>query len=103
MDSQNGNFSEGASGFNNFKSNKYVSGTREFLNSNSFIAMVAFIILVLIVFVIALRIGTGILDYVFSPSSNPFLLKGMVDAKKMIRIPQNPNASGAIPIMRSKD
>ena len=103
MDSQYGNFSEGTSGFKNFKSNKYVSGTREFLNSNSVIAMVAFIILVLIVFVIALRIGTSILDYIFSPSSNPFLLTGMVDAKKMIRIPQNPNASGAIPIMRSKD
>ena len=103
MDSQNTNVSQGTNSFSNFRSNKYVSGTSEFLTSNSIVAKIAFLILVLIVFVIALRIGAAILNYIFAPSPNPYLITGMVDAKKMLRIPQNPASNGAVPIMRSKN
>jgi len=103
MSSQYGNVSEGARGFRNFNNNKYVQGTKDFLNSNSLIAMLAFIILVLILFVFALRVGTNILDYLFSPNPNPFLIKGMVDAKQLIKISQDPGVSGSVPIMRSKN
>jgi hypothetical protein len=62
--------------FNPFTSNtnKYVnsgSSTRDFLNSNSLVAKIAFLLLVLVVFVILLRIGISILGYFLSPSGTP--------------------------------
>ena len=92
----------GQSGFSSFSSNKYLSGTKEFLESNSIVAKFAFLLLVLLLFVMALRLGTSIMSWIFSPSPNPILINGMIDAKQMMRIPQDPSVNGAIPIMRSR-
>lgn len=92
----------GQSGFSRFSSNKYVSGTKEFLESNSIVAKFAFLLLILLLFVMALRLGTSIMTWLFSPSPNPILINGMIDAKQMLRIPQDPSVNGAIPIMRSQ-
>lgn len=86
---------------NKFSSNRYISGTQDFLNSNSIVATFAFIILVFIVFAILLRIGGTILSWIFSPSEEPVLLPGMINAKQMVKIPQNPSVKNAIPIVRS--
>ena len=103
MNNQFARVSDGSSGFSQFNSNKYLAGTREFLESNSIVAKFAFLILVLILFVMALRLGTSILSWIFTPSPDPILINGMVDAKQMIKIPQDPSTTGAIPIMRSKN
>jgi len=87
--------------FNQFSSNNNVAGNRDFLNSNSLIAKFAFLLLVIILFVMALRLGSSILSWIFSPSQNPILIDGMVDSKQMLVIPQDPSVKGAIPIMRS--
>ena len=92
----------GQSGFSSFSSNKYLAGTKEFLESNSIVAKFAFLLLVLLLFVMALRLGTSIMSWIFSPSPNPILINGMIDAKQMMRIPQDPSVNGAIPIMRSQ-
>ena len=84
----------------NEKSNA-LNGTKEFLESNSLIAKVAFLILVLIVFIFALRLGTTAIASILSFSNNPYLVKGMVDAKQMIRIPQDPNTANSITLTRS--
>ena len=91
----------GKSIFSGFASNQYVAGTKEFLQSNSIVAKFAFLLLVLLLFVIALRLGTSILSWIFSPSPDPILVNGMIDAKQMMRIPQDPSTPGAIPILRS--
>ena len=78
-----------------------LEGSNEFLSSNSMVAKFAFIILVLIFFVIFLRSGISFLSWLFSPSPNPVLLDGMSNAKQMIQIPQDPIANGSIPILRS--
>ena len=75
----------------------------EFARSNSVVAKIAFLIMVLMVFVILLKIGTSILAWIFSPSPNPYLISGMIDGKQMVRIPQDPSEPGAIPILRSTD
>jgi len=103
MNNQFARVSDSSSGFSQFNSNKYLAGTREFLESNSIVAKFAFLLLVLILFVMALRLGTSILSWIFTPSPNPILINGMIDAKQMIKIPQDPNVNGAIPIMRSKN
>ena len=57
--------------------------------------------MVLMLFVTLLRLGTAFLSWFFSHSKNPTLIKGMVDAKQMIVIPQDPSVSGSVPVMRS--
>ena len=94
---------EDSAGFSQFSSNKYLGGTKEFLESNSIVAKFAFLLLVLIAFVILLRLGTGLLAWLFAPVSNPILINGMVDAKQMMKIPQDPSVNGAIPILRSRN
>jgi hypothetical protein len=88
-------------GFNSFSSNKYVQGGQDFLQSNTIIAKFAFLILALILFIIALRLGALILSWLFTPASNPILIDGMINAKQMMRIAQDPSSPGAIPIKRS--
>ena len=80
-----------------------LQGQMDFLNSNSIVARVAFMILVLIVFIILLRLGLAILGWWFSPSRNPYLINGMIDGRQLMRIPQDPSEPGAIPILRSDD
>ena len=82
---------------------KAVSATKAFLNSSSILAKIVFIVLVIICFFILLRLGTAVLNYAFSPSSNPILVKGTKDAKKSMVIPQNPNTNPYTVIQRSKN
>ena len=90
-------------GLQQFRMSKYVDGTKEFLQSNSVIAKFAFLLLVLVLFIMLLRVGTTILGWMFSPSSNPTLLNGMIDSRQMMRISQNPSVNGSIPILRSQN
>jgi hypothetical protein len=87
--------------FSRFMSNKYVNSTSEFLSSNSLVAKVAFLLLVLFVFVVALRIGMALLVRIFSATRNPRLLNGMIDGRQFVVIPQDPNSLGSVPIPRS--
>lgn len=93
--------SDYSNNFNQFSSSSNVDGNREFLNSNSLIAKFAFLLLVIVLFVIALRLGSSIFSWIFSPSPNPILINGMVDSKQMLVIQQDPSIKGSIPIMRS--
>jgi len=97
-----GTVSEGGPlNISSYSSNKYVSGSPSFLQSNSIVAKFAFLILVLILFILALRLGAWLLTWVFSPSSSPILIDGMINAKQMMRIEQDPSVPGAKPIIRS--
>ena len=87
--------------FNQFSSNQYVNPTQDFLNSNGLIAQVAFLLLVLFVFIILLRVGITLLGYFLSPTGSPKLIDGMVDAKQLIVIPQDPDTTGSVTINRS--
>lgn len=106
-----GRVTEGAKAFDDkikqataaFASNQYVNGTKEFLSSNSIVAKFAFLLLVLFLFVTLLRLGATALGWLLGPSDNPRLIKGMIDAKQMVTIPQDPKLKGSIPIIRSRD
>ena len=90
-----------ATTFNQFTTNSYTSATREFFESNSLVAQVAFLLLVLFVFLILLRLGMSILGYFLAPTGSHRLIDGMVDAKQLIVIPQDPESEGSITINRS--
>lgn len=94
--------------FGKFKSNKYLSGTKDFLSSNSLLAKFAFLLLVIIVFIVLLQGGIYILSWLFSPSQDPVLLKCMHPGKEGKIIYSDPNLAGSnsenvAPILRSKN
>ena len=72
-----------------------------FLNQNSLVSKFAFLMLVLLLFLIFLRIGITILSYFFKPNQSPKLINGMINAKQMMVIPQNPADANAKTIYRS--
>ena len=86
-----------------YGSTKYLDSTKQFLSSNNLVAQIVFFILIVIVFVVLVRIGALVISYILSPSPNPYLLNGMIDATKQHTIPQDPKSRGAIPILRSND
>jgi hypothetical protein len=101
------NQSSASTPYNQFNpSNKYMpssNSTSEFLNSNSLVAKIAFILFILFAFVILLQIGISCLTWYFNPQSNPKLINGMVDASQSIIIPQDPSSIGALTIPRSQN
>ena len=48
-----------------FRNNKLVSGTWDFLNSNSLVAKFAFLILVVLIFIGLLRLGQAVANFLF--------------------------------------
>jgi hypothetical protein len=85
--------------FNQFTSS--TNATKEFFESNSTIAKIAFLLLVLFVFSILLRLGIGLLGYFLGPDDSPKLIKGMIDASIPLTIPQDPENSNSITVSRS--
>lgn len=99
--SEFGTISSGAGAFDNFKNSKIVNGTTEFLESNSLVAKVAFLLLVLVVFIIAIRVSIQFFSWLFTFNKSPYLFSGMVDGKTMMKIPQDPSSSNSITLLRS--
>ena len=77
--------------------------TSSFSSSNSIIAKFAFFILIVISFMFLLSLGISLIGYFILPSSNPYIIKGMVDGSYPVRIPQNPNDSKSVPILKSNN
>lgn len=77
------------------------SGITDFLNSNSLVAKISFLLLAVFLFVIILQVSINALAWFLNNTTTPHLIEGMVDAKQLIVIPQNPQLSGAKPISRS--
>lgn len=91
----------GQSANNIFQSGSNV--IRKLFDTNKFMAKVIFIIIVLIVFIIILRLATYILIWSFTPSKDPILIKGRINAKNMHVYTQNPKVKDSIPILRSNN
>ena len=89
--------------FNQFSTNNYISSTQEFFKSNSLVAQVAFFLLILFIFIILLRLGITLLGYFLAPTGSPKLIDGMVDAKQLIVIQQDPSLKDSITITRSSN
>lgn len=88
--------------FNQFTgSTPYTSATQDFFNSNSIVAQIAFLLLVLFVFMILLRLGISLIGYFMGADSSPKLIDGMVDAKQLIVVTQDPDINGSVTITRS--
>ena len=87
--------------YNEFSINRPLSGTKEFLQSNSLIAKVAFLIFILFAFMILLSLGIRLLAWVYGPNGSPHFFDGMKDAKIMVNYAQDPNSNGSVTVERS--
>ena len=82
--------------------NNVKNGFSEFVNSNSLVAKISFMLFVLFIFIIILQLSITFLGWVLNKSNNsPHIINGMVDAKQMLIIPQDPTLPGAKTIGRS--
>ena len=78
------------------------NGTSGFLESNSLVAKFAFILLVIFAFVILLRAGISLINYIFKPNGSPRLINGTVDATQQLIFYQDPSGhTGKSTIYRS--
>ena len=73
----------------------------EYSQSNSLVTKFAFILAVLLVFIILLQIGMGILAWALGPNGSPKLFTGMIPGNEMVAFDQDPSAKGAATILRS--
>lgn len=88
---------------NQFSIENVKMGTKEFLESNSMIARLSFILLLLLGFIVLLRIGVNILTWYYSPGKNVHFIDGMQAANQQRRFIQDPSVDGAKTIIRSNN
>jgi len=86
----------------NNSGNGFFNSLRNGLTENNLVSKIAFVLVILFVFIIVLQISIYILGYIFThKNASPHLLDGMIDAKQMITISQAPTAKNSKTIYRS--
>jgi hypothetical protein len=75
----------------------------DFLQSNSIIARIAFILFVIILFNILLRLGMFLLSYFTKTNTNPYLIEGLIDGSRAIWVKQDPKDDNSIQLLRSNN
>ena len=76
-----------------FSSKSLVDASSEFLESNTIVAKFAFIIVVLVVFMLLFRLGAIIMSYFFMPTGSPYLVQGKIGGSEAIVIQQDTRSS----------
>ena len=67
--------------FKPFGDNKITEGTKDFLSSNTMVAKISFLLLVLIIFTALIRLGSKVVAYFILPKKNPILINGLKSGK----------------------
>lgn len=75
----------------------------EFLTSNSIIAKFAFVVLVIIVFLILVKLGIVFLGNTLQQPSNPYIIKGMIASTNNFTIPRDPKQNNSVELLRSNN
>ena len=72
-----------------------------YVQSNSLVTKFAFILVVLLVFIVVLQMGMGVLAWFLGPNGSPKLFTGMIPGNEMVAFDQDPSASSAATVLRS--
>ena len=75
----------------------------DFLNSNSIVAKFAFLILVLIIFVIICNLGITLIGYFTQPSKTPYVVHGLLNGTNALVVSQDPALTDSVSIVRSNN
>lgn len=89
--------------FSEFSSKNVVNGSTDFLESNSWVAKLAFLLMVIIGFVILFRLMISFITWIFSPSGKVVLVDGLQNGSVSRTISQDPNNKSSITILRSEN
>jgi hypothetical protein len=91
--------------FMDFSLSKYTNASSEFLESNSLVAKLAFLLLVVFVFFVLLKLISGLMNYFINKStSNPTkLVDGMINAAEYHEFKQSPKDTNNKTIYRSEN
>jgi hypothetical protein len=89
--------------FSDFSSKDMVSGSKDFLESNSWVAKLAFLLMVIIGFVILFRLMISFITWIFSPSGKIILINGLQNGSVSTTISQDPENKSSITILRSEN
>ena len=73
-----------------FGDSNLVGSSGSFLESNTIIAKFAFLIFVLIIFMILLNLGVKIIGYFMKPNNDPKLINGTMNGSNEVTIYQDP-------------
>ena len=91
------------SGFKDFSSASVVEGSKDFLESNSWVAKIAFLLMVIIGFAILFRLMVALISWLFSPSGKVILVDGYINGSDSTIISQNPDIKKSITVIRSSN
>jgi len=91
-------------GINEFSSpEKIGTASSQFLQSNSLIAKLVFLLLVVIIFFVCLRLGISLLGYFLQPPNNPYVVNGMIQGTNVLTIPRDPKQTNSLTIKHSNN
>ncbi len=80
-----------------------INGSPGFLESNTLVSKFAFIILVLVGYMVLFKLGSIIIGYIFQPPHQVKYISGTVDANTMITFTQDPSVKGSKTAYRSQN
>jgi hypothetical protein len=80
-----------------------ISNSRSFLSSNSIIARISFVILVIIAYLLLFKLGIWIIAWIMTPKKNPYLVSGMIPGSTSLVFAQDSASANSVPISRSND
>jgi hypothetical protein len=87
-----------------FSSPEKTGSTDEgFLQSNSLIANFAFIVLVLVAFLVLLNLGIYTLYYLLEPTKNPYIINGTIQGNNYMTVSRNPKAASYVVLQHSNN
>jgi hypothetical protein len=75
----------------------------DFLQSNGMVANFAFLILVLIIFLVLLNLGIYALNYFMQPTSNPYIIYGTIQGNEFLTISRNPKSARYVVLQHSNN
>ena len=91
------------SAISDFKNKSILTASSEFLNSNSLLAKFAFIIFIVVTFMVLLKMSIGLVAFFLRPSQNPYVVRGALYGNDRLTITQDPSLSDSIIIPKSND
>lgn len=86
-----------------FSSQSVVNAGSDFLTSNSIIAKVVFLILVIVGFFILSSIGIALIAYFSQAAKDTYVIHGKIGGTANVTVPQDPKDPNSVPILRSNN
>jgi len=88
---------------NDFSSKAMVNAGPEFLSSNGIVAKFAFMVVILIAFMLLFNLGVAFLAYMMGPKTSPYVVKGMLNGSSPQTVTQDPSQTDSVVIYRSNN